>query len=144
MNTFGFYAINRNNLVNFQIHSRKENVTYFITTTREKNPEKRIVIILDNFRSHHPRIILKTAESLNIKLMFRSQYSFDINQIEFIWKSVKRVVSIESINSEEKLKDTIKKSFMELSGMVTFAKRLAEKFLIKNTMAEVINYNQGP
>ena len=76
--------------------------------------------------------------------MFRSQYSFDINQIEFIWKSVKRVVSIESINSEEKLKDTIKKSFMELSGMVTFAKRLAEKFLIKNTMAEVINYNQGP
>ena len=66
--------------------------------------------------------------------MFRSQYSFDINQIEFIWKSVKRVVSIESINSEEKLKDTIKKSFLELSGMVTFAKRLVEKFLNKSIM----------
>ena len=87
---------------------------------------------------------MKTAELLNINLMLRSPYSPDLNPIKFIWKSVKRVVSIASINSEGKLKDTIKKSFLELSGMVTFAKRLTEKFLIKSTMAEVINYNQDP
>ena len=56
--------------MNFQIRSRRENVTYFMTTIRDKNPEKRIVIILDNFRSHHSRIILKNAELLNIKLIF--------------------------------------------------------------------------
>ena len=45
-NTFGFYAINGNSIVNFQDHSRKENVTYFITAIRDKNSEKHIVIIL--------------------------------------------------------------------------------------------------
>ena len=131
-NTFGFYAINGNSLANFQDHLRKENVTYFITAIRDKNPGKRIVIILDNFRSHHSRIVLKTAELLNIKLIFLPPYSPDLNPIEFIWKSVKRVVSIASIDSEEKLKDTIKKSFMELSVRLTFAKRWTEKFLNKS------------
>jgi len=52
--------------------------------------------------------------------------------IEFIWKGAKRVVSIASVDSEEKLKDTIKKSFPELSGRLTFAKRWTEKFLNKS------------
>ncbi len=52
-NTFGFYAINGNSLVNFQVRSRRENVTSFIAGIRDKNPEKPVAIILDNFRSHH-------------------------------------------------------------------------------------------
>ena len=86
--------------MNFQDRSRKENVTSFITAIRDKNPEKEIIIILDNFRSHHSGIVLETAELLNIKLIFLPSYSPDRNAIEFIWKSVKRVVSIASINSE--------------------------------------------
>ena len=120
--------------MNFQIRSRKENVTYFITTIRDKNPEKRIVIILDNFISHHSRIVLETAELLNIKLIFRSPYSFYLNPIEFNWKSARRVLSVEAIDSEEKLKDTIKKSFLKLSGRLTFAKRRTEKILNKSIM----------
>ena len=68
---------------------------------------------------------------LNIRLIFLPPYSPDLNPIEFIWKSVKRDVSIASIDSEEKLKDTIKKSFLVLSGRLTFAKRWAEKFQTK-------------
>ena len=131
-NAFGFYTINGNSLVNFQDRSKKENVTSFITEIRDKNSEKEILIILDNFRSHHSGINLKTAELLNIKLIFLPPYSPDLNPIEFIWKSVKRSVSIASIDSEEKPKDTIKKSFLELSGKLTFAKRWAEKFLNKS------------
>ena len=131
-NAFGFYTINGNSLVNFQDRSKKENVTSFITEIRDKNSEKEILIILDNFRSHHSGINLKTAELLNIKLIFLPPYSPDLNPIEFIWKSVKRAVSIALIDSEEKLKDTIKKSFLELSGKLTFAKRWAEKFLNKS------------
>ena len=134
MKTFGFYAINGNSTVNFQDHLRKENVTYFISAMRNKNPEKPIIIILDNFRSHHSRFVLKTAELLNTKLLFLPPYSPDLNPIEFIWKSVKWVVSIASINSEEKLKDTIKKNFLELSGRLTFAKRWAKKFLNRSIM----------
>ena len=129
--------------MNFQIRSRKENVTYFITTTREKNPEKRIVIILDNFRSHHSRIVLKTAELLNINLIFRSPYSFYLNPIEFNWKSIRRVLSVEAIDSEEKLKDTIKKSFLKLSGRLIFAKRWTEKILNKSIMVKIIKIHRS-
>ena len=52
-----------------------------------------------------------------------------MDPIEFIWKSVKRTVSIAPIDSEEKLKERIKESFMELSCRLTFAKRWVEKFL---------------
>ena len=131
-NTFGFYSINGNSVVDFQDRSGKENVTSFITEIREKNPGKHILMILDNFSSHHSKIVMKTAELLNIKLVFLPPYSPDLNPIEFIWKSIKRVVSIASIDSEGDLKDTIRKSFMELSGRLTFAKRWAEKFLNKS------------
>ena len=54
-NTFGFYSINGNSVVDFQDHSKKENVVAFITSVRKRNPERKIVMILDNFRSHHSR-----------------------------------------------------------------------------------------
>ena len=131
-NTFGFYAINGNSLVNFRDRSRRENVICFITAIRDRNPEKRMVIILDNFRSHHSSIVLKTAELLNINLIFLPPYSPELNPIEFIWKSIKRTVSIAPIDSEGDLKDAKKESFMEVSGTLTFAKRWTEKFLNKS------------
>jgi len=38
--------------VDFKENSKKESVCEFLEKIREKNPEKTIVIILDNFRSH--------------------------------------------------------------------------------------------
>jgi transposase len=66
---------------------------------------------------------------LDIKIIFLPQYSPDPNPIEFIWKSVKRIVSTALINSEGDLKDTIKKGFMKLSDSKTFAKSWDIKFL---------------
>ena len=131
-NTFGFYSINGNSVIDFQDHSRKENVVSFITYVREGNPEGKIMIILDNFRSHHSKAVMKTAELLNIILVFLPPYSPDLNPIEFIWKSVKREVSIAPVYSEEELKDTVRRTFMNLSGRLTFAKRWSEKFLNKS------------
>ena len=39
---------------------------------------------------------------------------------------------MEAIDSEGGLKDTVKKSFLELSGRLAFAKRWAEEFLNKS------------
>ena len=38
--------------LHYRINSKKESVREFLEKIREKNPEKTIVIILDNFRSH--------------------------------------------------------------------------------------------
>ena len=48
-NTFGFYSLNGNSVVDFQNHSRKENVVSFLRKIREQNPGKTIMIILYNF-----------------------------------------------------------------------------------------------
>ena len=103
-----------------------------MTSVRKRNPERKIVMIMDNFRSHHSMVVMKTAEILNIIPVFLPPYSPDLNPIEFIWKSVKREVSIAPVHSEGDLKDTIRDSFMELSGRLTFAKRWTEKFLNKS------------
>ena len=121
-NTFGFYSLNGNSVVRFQDHSRKENIILFLKSIRESNPEKSIMVILDNFRLHHSNTVVKTAELLNIKLIFLPPYSPDLNPIEFIWKSVKRAVSIATINSENDLKSRIKECLEKLSSSLTFAK----------------------
>ncbi len=54
-NTFGFYAINGESVVDFKENSKKESVCDFLEKIREKNQDKTIVIILDNFRSHWAR-----------------------------------------------------------------------------------------
>lgn len=128
-NTFGFYSLNGNNVVDFQDHSRKENVVAFMKEIRDHNADKTILIVLDNFRSHHSKLVIETAGTMNMKLVFLPAYSPDLNPIEFIWKSVKRIVSMASINSEIDLKDTIKESFMKLSGSKTFARRWNMKAL---------------
>jgi transposase len=128
-NTFGFYSLNGNSVISFQDHSRKENVVAFINEIRDHNPEKTIQIVLDNFRSHHSKLVAKTAELLNIQLIFLPPYSPDLNPIEFIWKSVKRIVSVASINSEEDLKDRIREGFLKLSASNTFAKSWKRKFI---------------
>ena len=128
-NTFGFYSLNGRSVVDFQDHSKKENVIAFIRKIGDMNPEMEIIMILDNFRSHHSKAVAETAVMLNIRLIFLPPYSPDLNPIEFIWKSVKRTVSIAPIDSEEKLKERIKESFMELSCRLAFAKRWVEKFL---------------
>lgn len=44
-------------------------------------------------------------------------------------KSVKRIVSVASINSEEDLKDRIREGFLKLSASNTFAKSWKRKFI---------------
>ena len=128
-------------MIDFQDHSRKENVVAFINEIRDQNPGKTIRIVLDNFRSHHSKLVAETAELLDIQLIFLPPYSPDLNPIEFIWKSVKRIVSI---NSEEDLKDLVREGFLELSAKLTFAKKFRfdhEKIVFVSIIMLVINYN---
>ena len=131
-NIFGFYSLKRNSVVRFQGHSKKENVILFLKSIRESNPEKLIMVILDNFNSHHSKAVKESAVLLNIKLIFLPPYSPDRNPIEFIWKSVKGAVSITAINYENDLKSRIKECFEKLSSSLTFAKSWILRFMNEN------------
>ncbi len=87
------------------------------------------MVILDNFRTHHAKRVREEAEKLNISLVYLPPYSPDLNPIENVWKSVKRVISEKSPLNVEELKETIAKAFKKLTESISFAKRWIEKFL---------------
>lgn len=101
----------------------------FFKDIRFRNPEKEIVVILDNFRSHRAKDSVKCAQECSIKLIFLPPYSPDLNPIEFIWKSIKRVISHTFIRDLDHLRKIILENFLNYSSRLSFAERWIEKFL---------------
>ncbi|QEF94381.1 MULTISPECIES: IS630 family transposase [Methanothermobacter] len=125
----GFYSINGESIIEFPERNKAEDFVSFLRKIRNANPEKRIVVILDNFRTHHAKKVREKAEELDIVLVYLPPYSPDLNPIENVWKSVKRVVSEVSPLNVEELKETISKAFRKLTRSTSFAKDWIEKFL---------------
>lgn len=128
-NAFGFYALNGTPVIDFKEHSKKEDVCDFFREIRFRNPEKEIVVILDNFRSHRAKDSVKCAQECGIKLIFLPPYSPDLNPIEFIWKSIKRVISHTFIRDLDHLREIILENFLNYASRLSFAERWIEKFL---------------
>lgn len=127
----GFYAIKGQSTIDFKEHSRKEDITAFLKQIRTINPYGRIMIILDNFRSHHAKLTTETAGKLNIDLVFLPPYSPDLNPIEFIWKTIKRELSPIFIETQEQIQNLIEKHFKNYSKSITYARKWIKKFLTK-------------
>jgi len=125
----GFYSLNGESVIEFSESNRAEDFIFFLRKIRNANPEKRIVVILDNFRTHHAKKVGEEAGKLNISLVYLPPYSPDLNPIENVWKSVKRVISETSPLNVEGLKETIAKAFKKLTESTSFAKSWIEKFL---------------
>ena len=92
-NTFGFYSINGEAVVDFKENSRKESICEFLRKIRENNPIKIIIAILDNFPSHKAGETERYAKSLDTILVFLPPHSPDLNPIEQIWRCIRRKIS---------------------------------------------------
>ncbi len=62
-NAFAFYSINGSNFIDFMESSKTENVYEFLIKIVEQNPGKRIIIFLDNSKSHHADKTIRKPES---------------------------------------------------------------------------------
>ena len=62
--------------------------------------EKRIVIVIDNARTHTAKISKAIAKILNIKLVFLEKYASDINPIERVWYAIKDKLSVTYVEGE--------------------------------------------
>ena len=127
-NAFAFYSINGKNLIDFMESSKAENVCEFLVKIVEQNPKTKIILILDNSRSHHADKTVRKARELKIKLVFLPPYSPDINPVEFVWKTIKREVSVRIIQSKEHLRNIIKNEFMKVEKSLSFARKWMEMF----------------
>lgn len=128
-NTFGFYALNGTSVTDFKQNSKKESVCEFLTRIRGQNPKEKIVIFLDRFSSHRAGDTIKCAERLGIRLVFLPPYSPDLNPIEYIWKSIKRVISGTFIYDVNHIKYLIADRFGEFSSSLSFALNWISTFI---------------
>lgn len=83
-NSFGFYALNRNTVIDLKERSTKENVCSFLLSVKNSNMGKRIIVVLDNFRSPRAKDTVNFTEEHDIELVYLPPYSPDLNPIEFI------------------------------------------------------------
>ena len=72
------------------------------------------------------------ARQNRIILVFLPPYSPDLNPIEYIWKSIKRIISRTFIRDLDHMKQIIVDAFKKYSGMLSFARAWITKFLGDN------------
>lgn len=136
-NTIGFYAIRGKDTSDFLETSKAEDITKFLEKIKVENKEyKAIVVVLDNFSSHKSKMIRDKAEKLGIYFVYLPPYSPNLNPIEFLWKSIKRVISLKLIKNINELKSTIKENFEEFAVGINYAKGWIKKFMIGYNLCE--------
>ena len=129
-NTIGFYAIQGVSVQAFLANSKEDAIVAFLKQVTAANTTvKAIVIVLDNYSSHYAATVKETAEALGIYLLHLPPYSPDLNPIEYIWKSIKRLLSREFIETLAEMKRKIAEGWKTLSGSLSFAKYWIHEFL---------------
>lgn len=128
-NTFGIYSPNGNSTVIFRDHSRTDDVIAALQEFIDANPDKRYVVILDNFSSHRAKRVQEFANDNQIHLVYLPPYSPDLNPIEQIWKDIKREISSTFVHDVEYLRSVITEAFYNLSVKVSYAEGWINRFL---------------
>jgi transposase len=136
-NAIGFYALVGHSVNSFLENSSQGSIVEFLHDIRAANPAySAIIVVLDNFSSHRAATVYAAAEDLSIVLVHLPPYSPDLNPIEFIWKSIKRVISVTFISSLEELKQCISKKWNSAAIHHSYAKHWIEQFV-----PSIITYN---
>jgi transposase len=60
----------------------------------EEYKDSKVIIIMDNARYHHAKVVQKHIEELkNIEPVFLPPYCSDLNAIEHLWRKVRSIVT---------------------------------------------------
>ena len=120
-NLFGFYPLNGIPVLQAPMESKKEDMMDFLRAVRSANGDRTIVMVLDNCMTHRAAAVRELADSLDIRLVYLPPYSPQLNPIEFIWKSLKRVVSKNMFLDRDQLVGEMEARFLEEASKSTYA-----------------------
>ena len=105
-------------------------IAEFFAAIRAANPDYRaIMVILDNFSSHHSAEVKQAAENNAIELVFLPPYAPDLNPIEFIRKTLKWVISVSFISSIDELRSRIRTTWNKSAQYCSYARWWIERFV---------------
>ncbi len=78
----GFYAPNGESHMTFTEDEKKERICGVLEEIREQNPADRILLVADNYGSHHANLTQKRADELGVEFVFIPPYLPTLNAIE--------------------------------------------------------------
>ena len=128
-NTFGILAVNGTSIITFREHSRKEDIREVLKEFKGANRNKRLIVILDNFGSHHAGMVREYAHRSTIQLVHLPPYAPDLNPIEQVWRAIKREVSKTFITNYEHRTATIARAFENLATKRSYVEKWVNMFL---------------
>jgi len=139
-----FYPIVGEGFISFPENTKIESFNEFLMAIRAVNNDyKAINVVLDNFSTHVSKRVKKEGEQLGMYLVYLPPYSPDLNPIEFIWKSIKRVISIVFVENVEALRKIIERTSINLQRAYHLLSR-GSKSLSHRGFSFVGDYNSIP
>ncbi|WP_394327763.1 transposase [Halomicrobium zhouii] len=101
----------------------------FFDLIREKNPDRPIILICDNFSSHFADYVDNVADRLDIRRVRLPRYAPDLNPIEQVWKTLKRDLSPREASDLETWHRLIVDRFETIAERLSFAESWMDRFL---------------
>ena len=94
--------------------------------------ETPIVIVLDNYRPHRNQDLKKVCKILNIILVHLPPYSPQLNPIEQVWKSIKRIIYTTFVETKEELIELFQKEYYKIIKNSSFYDKWVSRFILKS------------
>ena len=98
----------------------------------ELKKETPIVVVLDNYMPHRNADFKKSCKLLNIILVHLPPYSPQLNPIEQVWKSIKRITYTTFVETKEELIELFKKEYYKIVKNKSFFNKWVSKFILKS------------
>lgn len=123
----GCMLLNGNDVVLISDSARTGDFITLLYLVRRHNPERPIVLVVDNAKIHSAERTIRTAISLGIRFVFLPPYSPDLNPIEFSWRDCKRDLWLLSMNEA---RVSFKKTFMKYveERKMSYSRRWLERY----------------
>ncbi|MDJ0531394.1 MAG: IS630 family transposase [Xenococcaceae cyanobacterium MO_207.B15] len=128
---FGCLCLGGKSVVKVAEKCKKEDCLKFFKEIKQANPEKILIIILDNAKIHKAKIVQDFCQNNQIILVYLPSYSPNLNPIEFMWKDLKKRLSEyyqENVENLKRIGQLISEELLE-SRQLSYTAKWREKFL---------------